>query len=49
MFKRKKYKRFNWQINASAVGKIMGFFGPENALKALANTWHIPPDLHVRS
>jgi hypothetical protein len=41
MFKRKKYKRFNWQINASAVGKIMGFFGPENALKALANTWHM--------
>ena len=40
MFKRKR-RAFNWQINASAVGKLLGHFGEERAVEALAKTWHM--------
>lgn len=30
---------FKWQINASSVGKLMGYFGNERQTKAIADTW----------
>lgn len=32
---------FRWQINASAVSKLMGSFGKEQQLKAIAETWYM--------
>ena len=32
---------FKWQINASAVGKLMGHFGRERQVRAIAETWHL--------
>ena len=32
---------FKWQINASAVSKLMGSFGKEQQLKAIAETWYM--------
>lgn len=32
---------FKWQINASAVGKLLGFFGKERQHQAIAETWHM--------
>lgn len=41
MFKRRRTRKFNWQINASAVGKLLGHFGPSRATEALAETWRL--------
>jgi len=41
MFKRQRKRKFNWQINASAAGKLLGHFGRERALEALAETWRL--------
>jgi len=35
----KKKKTFKWQINASAVGKLLGHFGRQQQQTALAETW----------
>ena len=40
MYKRRK-KTFRWQINASAVGKLLGHFGRDNQQRALAECWHM--------
>ena len=32
---------FKWQINASAVGKLLGFFGQERQHQAIAETWQM--------
>jgi len=32
---------FKWQINASAVGKLLGFFGKDRQHQAIAETWHM--------
>lgn len=40
MLKRKR-RTFNWQINASSVGKLLGYFGEQRAIEALAQTWHM--------
>jgi len=40
MYKRRK-KTFRWQINASAVGKLLGHFGRDSQQKALAECWHM--------
>lgn len=41
MSKRRKISKFNWQINASAVGKLLGYFGEQCQTEALAQTWHM--------
>ena len=41
MFKRRRTRKFNWQINASAAGKLLGHFGPARAAEALAETWRM--------
>jgi len=41
MLKRSRSRKFNWQINASAVGKLLGYFGPDRAVEALAQTWRM--------
>jgi len=41
MLKRARNRKFNWQINASAVGKLLGYFGPDRAVEALAQTWRM--------
>jgi len=41
MFKRRRTRKFNWQINASAAGKLLGHFGPTKATEALAETWRL--------
>jgi hypothetical protein len=41
MFKRRRTRKFNWQINASAAGKLLGHFGPAKATEALAETWRL--------
>jgi hypothetical protein len=33
--------RFKWQINASAVGKLLGFFGKFAQKKAIAENWNM--------
>ena len=38
--KRRK-KTFRWQINASAVAKLLGHFGHDNQQRALAECWHM--------
>ena len=40
MFKRRK-KVFKWQINASAVGKLLGYFGQERRQTAIAECWQM--------
>ena len=40
MFKRRK-KTFKWQINASAVGKLLGYFGTERREQAIAECWQM--------
>jgi hypothetical protein len=40
MFKRRK-KTFKWQINASAVGKLLGYFGRERRDQAIAECWQM--------
>lgn len=40
MSKRKR-RPFRWQINASAVGKLLGHFGRARAAEALAQTWRM--------
>jgi hypothetical protein len=32
---------FKWQINASAVGKLLGFFGKDRQHQAIAETWQM--------
>ena len=32
-------RHFKWQINASAVGKLLGYFGKERQQKAIAECW----------
>lgn len=41
MFKRRRVRKFNWQINASAAGKLLGYFGTARATEALAETWRL--------
>lgn len=41
MFKRRRTRKFNWQINASAAGKLLGYFGRARAHEALAETWRL--------
>lgn len=41
MFKRRRLRKFNWQINASAAGKLLGHFGKAAAKEALAETWRM--------
>jgi len=41
MFKRRRTRKFNWQINASAAGKLLGHFGHVKAIEALAETWRL--------
>lgn len=38
MWKRQK-RTFKWQINASAVGKLLGYFGEERQQTAIAECW----------
>lgn len=38
---KKRRRMFNWQINASAAGKLLGHFGPAKATEALAETWRL--------
>jgi len=40
MFQRRK-KVFKWQINASAVGKLLGYFGCERQQTAIAECWQM--------
>ena len=32
---------FKWQINASAVSKLLGYFGKDRQHQAIAETWHM--------
>tara|TARA_B110000908_G_C10267195_1_gene465449 strand:- start:4751 stop:5887 length:1137 start_codon:yes stop_codon:yes gene_type:complete len=34
-------RKFKWQINASAVGKLLGFFGKYAQNQAMAENWHM--------
>ena len=41
MYQKKNMGRFKWQINASAVGKLLGFFGKFAQKQAIAENWNM--------
>ena len=41
MYQKKNMGRFKWQINASAVGKLLGFFGKFAQNQAIAENWNM--------